>query len=606
MPLDCYSGRVLWIDLTSESTREENLDSSIYKSFIGGKGLGAYLLYRELEAGIDALSPDNVLLFLTGPLQGLPAPNVGRWTLVTKSPLTGLFLDSHSGGALGREIKKAGYDALGIKGRSKRPTYLTIDDGSIAFEKADDLWGMGVHAATRTLQEKNAKGSSVYVIGPAGENQVRFAVGCTELAHQTGRGGAGAVMGSKNLKAVVAHGTKKIAGVDVDTIREINRAVIKSWNMKVDYGFKSYGTAFLVEFASSMGLYPTRNSQNGYFDEYRRIDPAIMEKKWGLGTYQSCPHCVMKCTRTYKTESPDGSGAEVESTVEYETLGLLGGNIGVSDPQAILKMNYLCDDLGLDTISTGGCIGFAMEAYERGVLSDADIGFPLRFGDIDAAIQLIKMIASREGIGKTLSYGVRAASVGIGKGSVNFAVHVKGLEVPAWDPRGKKGLGLSYATAEVGASHLRGWPATSDPPSESALDVIDSMVTARDGKVLTDSLIVCHFTYHLPLPHEQKIALLNAATGFDYNELSISTFAHRIATLTRMFNVREGISRKDDVLPERFWEPQKHGPREGMIAFVDKADFEASLDKFYDIRGWDRTGRPTGDTINSLGLESIF
>jgi aldehyde:ferredoxin oxidoreductase len=603
---DCYSGRVLWIDLTSESTREENLDSSIYKSFIGGKGLGAYLLYRELEAGIDALSPDNVLLFLTGPLQGLPAPNVGRWTLVTKSPLTGLFLDSHSGGALGREIKKAGYDALGIKGRSKRPTYLTIDDGSIAFEKADDLWGMGVHAATRTLQEKNAKGSSVYVIGPAGENQVRFAVGCTELAHQTGRGGAGAVMGSKNLKAVVAHGTKKIAGVDVDTIREINRAVIKSWNMKVDYGFKSYGTAFLVEFASSMGLYPTRNSQNGYFDEYRRIDPAIMEKKWGLGTYQSCPHCVMKCTRTYKTESPDGSGAEVESTVEYETLGLLGGNIGVSDPQAILKMNYLCDDLGLDTISTGGCIGFAMEAYERGVLSEADIGFPLRFGDVDAAIQLIKMIASREGVGKTLSYGVRAASVEIGKGSVNFAVHVKGLEVPAWDPRGKKGLGLSYATAEVGASHLRGWPATSDPPSESALDVIDSMVTARDGKVLTDSLIVCHFTYHLPLPHEQKIALLNAATGFDYNELSISTFAHRIATLTRMFNVREGISRKDDILPERFWEPQKHGPREGMIAFVDKADFEASLDKFYEVRGWDRTGRPTGDTINSLGLESIF
>ncbi len=606
MPPDCYSGRVLWIDLTSESTREENLDSSIYENFIGGKGLGAYLLYRELEAGLDALGPDNTLLFLTGPLQGLPAPNVGRWTLVTKSPLTGLFLDSHSGGALGREIKKAGYDAVGIKGRSKQPTYLIIDDGSVAFEGADDLWGMGVHAATRRLQEKNAKGSSAYVIGPAGENQVLFAVGCTELAHQTGRGGAGAVMGSKNLKAVIAHGTKKIAGVDVDTIRKINRAVIKGWNEKVDNGFKDYGTAFLVEFANNMGHYPTRNSQNGYFDEHRLIDPATMEEKWGLGAHQSCPHCVMRCTRAYKIESPDGSGAEVESTVDYETLGLLGGNIGVSDPRAILKMNYLCDDLGLDTISTGGSIGFAMEAYERRVLSDADIGFPLRFGDADAAIQLIKMIANLEGIGKTLSYGVRAASKEIGKGSESFAVHVKGLEVPAWDPRGRKGLGLSYATAEVGASHLRGWPATVDPPSESALDVIDSMMTARDGKVLTDSLIVCHFTYHLPLSHEQKITLLNAATGFDYNESSISTFAHRVATLTRMFNVREGISRKDDILPERFWEPQKDGPREGMSAFVNTADFEDSLDKFYELRGWDRNGRPTNDTINILGLESIL
>ena len=601
MPPECYSGKVLWIDLTSESTREEKLDSSIYENFIGGKGLGAYLLYRELEAGIDTFSPDNVLLFLTGPLQGLPAPNVGRWTMVTKSPLTGLFLDSHSGGALGREIKKAGYDAVGIKGRAERPTYLTIDNGSIAFEDAEDIWGMGVHAATKSLQEKNTEGSSIHVIGPAGERQVRFAVGCTELAHQTGRGGAGAVMGSKNLKAVVAHGSKKIAAADVDTIREINRAVVKGWNEKVNYGFKDYGTAFLVEYANSMGHYPTRNSQNGYFDEHERIDPATMEENWGLGAHQSCPHCVMRCTRAYKTEAPDESGAEVESTIEYETLGLLGGNIGVSDPQSILKMNYLCDDLGLDTISTGGSIGFAMEAYERGVLSETDIGFPLRFGDADAAIQLIKMIASGEGIGETLSFGVRAASLEIGKGTESFAVHVKGLEMPAWDPRGRKGLGLSFATAEVGASHLRGWPATVAPPSESALDVIGSMVTARDGKVLTDSLIVCHFTYHLPLPHEQKIALLNAATAFDYTESSISTFAHRVATLTRMFNIREGVSRKDDILPERFWEPQKYGPR----AFVDKADFEASLDKFYEIRGWDRNGCPTNDTINMLGLESI-
>lgn len=602
----CWNGRVLWVDLTDKSTREERIESDIYKKFIGGKGLGTYLLYRNLEAGIDPLGPDNVLFFMSGPLQGLPAPNVGRWTLVTKSPLTGLFLDTHSGSALGREIKKAGYDALCVKGRSEEPVFLSLHDDSVSIESAKDLWGLDVHTATAKLHDASPKRAIVYAIGPAGENLSLIATGCCEIAHQTGRGGAGAVMGSKNLKAVVAKGTKSIEAADIDVIRQINKQASIKWKEKKNIDFKQYGTPFLVEVSNGYGMSPTRNYQTGYFEKHIDLIPEVLEEKWGLGAHNSCPHCVMKCTRAYKTEDPDKPGTEVESCIEYESLILLGGNTGISDLQAVLKLNYLCDKLGLDTIGVGAVIGFTMELYERGLLKEEDIGFPLVFGDGSAAIRLLKMMANREGVGDILADGVRKASERIGKGSEEFAVHFKGLALPAWDPRGKKGLGLSYATANVGGSHLRGWPATTDPPNESALPVVESMVDARDHKVLTDSLVVCHFTYHIPLTLEEKIDLLNAATGLNYTKESAKLFARRVVTLGRMFNHREGISRADDILPPRLWTPHPTGPRKGMKSFVNKDDFEACLDRFYELRGYNKEdGLPTTETLKLLGLDEI-
>ncbi|MHA2082016.1 MAG: aldehyde ferredoxin oxidoreductase C-terminal domain-containing protein, partial [Candidatus Thorarchaeota archaeon] len=281
------------------------------------------------------------------------------------------------------------------------------------------------------------------------------------------------------------------------------------------------------------------------------------------------------------------------------------GMLGINDAQCVFQLNYLCDDLGLDTIGTGSIVGFAMEAFERGILTEEEIGFPLPFGDCDGAKKLVVMIARKEGIGAILAKGTQNAAKEIGKGSDAFAVHIKGLDVPAWDPRGKKGMGLSYATADVGANHLRGWPQTVEQPDSSALDVIESMIEQRDIKILRDSLIVCHFTYHLPLTHDQNIAMLNGATGLNYSKTSISLYTQRVETLARLFNIREGMSRKDDALPPRFWEAETHGPAEGMKSFVDHEDFEKSLDKYYELRGWDKDGVPTKETIKKLGLSSL-
>lgn len=599
-----WNGKILWVDLTNKTSRIEDILPQIYEKFIGGKGLGAYLLYRSLKAKTEPLGPDNILFFMTGPLQGLPAPSVGRWAIVTKSPLTGAFLDTHSGGPLGREIKNSGYDAVAVIGKSEKPITLVIEDEAVRFDDAEDLWGNGTLETTRILHERNPKGSAVYVIGPAGENLVLTAVGCCELAHQTGRGGAGAILGSKNLKGVVVKGTKKIVSKHPEDIRKISRMVAKLWKEKEDDDFKRFGTGSLVEIANQGSFFPTRNWQNGFFEEYESLLP---EKYSHLatGAHLSCPHCIMRCTHAYKIEDPSNPGSKVESTLEYETLGLCGGNLGISDPVAVLRLNFLADDLGLDTISVGSAIGFAMDAFENGILTEDDIGFPIRFGDADAALKLMRKIAYKDGIGEVLAKGVRLAAQEIGRGSEKLAVHVKGLETPAWDPRGKKGLGLSYATAAVGASHLRGWPQTTEMPDSSALDVIESMVTERDTKHLTDSMIICHFTWHFPLSREHKIALVNGATGLAYDSESISKFGQRVDTLTRLFNIREGFSRKDDILPPKFWSAQTTGKAEGRKAFVDEKDFERSLDMYYDMRGWDSIGVPTQETIEDLGLSEI-
>jgi aldehyde:ferredoxin oxidoreductase len=255
---ECWNKQILWIDLEKQSTTRESLDDEIYTKFMGGRGLGTYLMYRDLEPKIDPLSPNNILFFLSGPLQGLPAPNVGRWALVTKSPLTGFYLDTYCGGALGREIKRAGFDAICVTGKAEKPTSLHINNDTVEFRSASKLWGLGVYKTTQILIDQSEKGSSVYTIGPAGENTVSFAAGCCEIAHQTGRGGSGAILGSKNLKAVVARGTKKINSADIDTIREINRSTAQVWKER-ELGFKDYGTAVLVEVSNSLGQYPTRN-----------------------------------------------------------------------------------------------------------------------------------------------------------------------------------------------------------------------------------------------------------------------------------------------------------------------------------------------------------
>jgi aldehyde:ferredoxin oxidoreductase len=599
-----WTGKIIWIDLANRTTRIEELPSRIYEDFIGGKGLGTYLLYRELAPHIDPLGSSNVLFFMTGPLQGLPAPNVGRWSLVTKSPLTGLFIDAHCGGPLGREIKKSGYDAVAITGKSDTPIWLKMENDLVQFVDAHSLWGKGTQETTRMIHELSSKDSAVYVIGPAGENMILTATGCCELAHQTGRGGVGAVLGSKNLKGIAVKGTGKMESHDPGALREINKIVAAIWKEKTDDEFKYFGTGSLVEVANERGQFPTRNWRNSYFEDYESLMPEKYPEL-ACGAHLSCPHCIMRCTHAYKTDDPSNPGTEIESTVEYETLGLCGGNLGISDFNTVLQLNFLADDLGLDTISTGSAIGFAMDSFETGILTEDEIGFPLHFGDGKAALRLMRMIAYEEGFGKILAKGTRKAAEEIGRNSAELAVHVKGLESAAWDPRGKKGLGLSYATGDVGASHLRGWPQTTEKPDSSALDVVESMVTERDTKILTDSMIVCHFTWHFPLSREQKVQLVNGATGLNYDSEKVSRFGQRVETLTRLFNLREGITRADDILPPKFWQKETLGPSKNMRAFINKEDFEKSLDEYYTLRGWSDDGVPTEETIRKLGLTQL-
>ncbi len=601
----CWAGKILWVDLTTESIREEHLSTAVYRNFIGGKGLGTYLLCHNLPAGIDPLSERNLMVFMSGPLQCLPGPSVGRWSLITKSPLTGLYLDTHCGGPLGREIKRCGYDGVCVTGRADVPSILSLNDDEARIDDASVIWGRGVMESTRRLHEHYGSGAAVYVIGPAGERGVQFATGTCEFAHQTGRGGAGAVMGSKNLKGIVARGHLSYTPADPEQMRTVSRELTSTWATHTT-GFKDLGTGILVELSNELGQFPYRNWSSGYCPDHSGLDVYAAYQKYGRGDHLSCPHCIMRCTHSYVTSDPDNPGREVESTVEYETLGMMGGNLGITDFQSVLRLNYLCDDLGMDTISTGTVIGFVMDILESGIFTESELGVSVRFGDADGAEHMVRLIAKREGIGDVLSKGVRHAAETLGRGSDRLAVHVKGLECAAWDPRGRRCMGLSYATADVGASHLRGWPATTEPPDASAVSLVESMTRSRDEKTLRDSLIICHFTYRLPISLDQEIRLLTAATGLDFKEADIWEFGNRVETLTRLFNVREGISRRDDSLPARLWEPQADGPRKGMSSFVDRADFESSLEKYYALRGWDTNGIPLPVTVQRLGLTDVF
>ena len=338
--MDAWNGNILQIDLAKRTHWIEKLAPDIYTNFIGGKGLGTYLLYRDLKPGTDPLGPENRLIFLTGPLQGLPMVMIGRWTLVTKSPLTGLFLDTHCGGPLGREIKNSGHDAIVISGNSESPVTVLVEDEDVRFEDANHLWGKGTQEATRLLHDSSPKNAAVYVIGPAGENLVLTATGCCELAHQTGRGGAGAVLGSKNLKGLVVKGNRKVSAADPAALGRMRKLISRRWDEIANDSFKDYGTAVIIETANERGQFPTRNWQNTYFEDYEKLTPEYTEK-WITGNQLSCPHCIINCTHSYRTEDPTNPGIEVESTPEYETWGLCGGNLGISDAQAVFKLNYL-------------------------------------------------------------------------------------------------------------------------------------------------------------------------------------------------------------------------------------------------------------------------
>jgi aldehyde:ferredoxin oxidoreductase len=594
-----YTGKYLDIDLSTKEIKELKLDMDLAKKFIGGKGLGAKILYDILAPGIDPLGEENIILFMTGPMCGTTAQTAGRWAIVTKSPQTGIFLDSQIGGSFGVFMKRAGYDYILFRGKAEELSYLLVTSEGVELRSATDLAGKGTFETEELLQERHAK-SEVACIGPAGENLVVFSAIMTGRSHMAGRGGAGAVMGSKNLKAVVALGSNKVKAVHQEKFSELTKA----FRQKVvdDAGVKhrhDIGTVMWVNMSNEAGFLPTRNYQTGVFEDAEAISGETMKEKYVIG-HKACWGCRIACGKVTKFTEGKYKGLEVEGP-EYETTALIGSNCGINSMAAIAKASHMCDDLGIDTITSGATISFAMECSDKGILQQDDVE-NLTFGNEDALHQMLELIAHRKGIGDLFAKGSLGAANELGQNSEEFAIQVKGLELAGIEPRGSWGMALAYSTSDRGACHQRCWTPGAelrgDLPRYSMEGVPKFVIETQDERAVCGSLVLCDF---VPFGVDEMVEMLNAATGFDYTSESYLETGARIWNLTRLFNAREGITAADDVLPKRFSkEAVPEGPAKGQI--VTEETLDKAKAEYYTLRGWTAEGLPSDSKIKELAL----
>ncbi|MHA1201081.1 MAG: aldehyde ferredoxin oxidoreductase family protein [Candidatus Heimdallarchaeaceae archaeon] len=593
-----YMHKYLDVDLSTQKIFEKNLDTKQAEKFIGGKGLGAKILYDSLKPGIDPLGPENIILFMTGPLSGTSVVTSGRWCIVTKSPHTGIFLDSQIGGKFGHRLKRAGYDYILVRGKADSPCYLHVSSDGYEIISASELWGKGTFETEEFLKQKYPK-AEVASIGPAGENLVTYANIMTDKSHMAGRGGAGAVMGSKNLKAIVAGGTLKIDSVH-DNFKELTRTFRNK--VQNDPGVQNrhrIGTMMWVNMSNQAGFLPTRNYQSGVFESAEKISGEKMIEE-NTYAHKACYGCLIACGKANKFDKGKYAGLDVEGP-EYETTALLGSNCGITDLAAVAKASQLCDDLGIDTITSGATISFAMECVEKKILKQDSVE-NLVFGNDDAVLQMLQLIAHKEGIGVLFSEGSRVAAEKLGNNSSDFAIHVKGLELAGVEPRGSFGMALAYSTADRGACHQRCWTPSAELRGDltrfSMEGVPKFVKESQDERAACFSLVVCDF---LPFDVPEMIEMLNAATGFSYTTESYIATGERIWNTTRMFNVREGITALDDVLPKRFSkEAMPEGPAKGKI--ISEEILEKAKAEYYALRGWDPSGIPTKEKLNELKI----
>jgi len=592
------------------------LESSLAQKFLGGKGFGAKLLYDLLEPKVDSFAPDNPLIYCCGPLTGTMAP-CNRYCIVTKSPLSGTFSDSYAGGSFGQELKYAGYDVVIIRGKAEKPVYLWIDDGNVETKPAGHLWGLDTYEAYKVLKkEVNDETARISCIGPAGEKKVRFALVDSEYHRHAGRGGTGAVMGSKNLKAIIARGNQDIA---VAQPRAFEGAIqttyeeVAACEEPAAQWIKTGGTPAFIPFANEQALFPVRNFRDGYSRKAENLSDVAQRKSFWLKEY-ACFACPVHCSKIGMLRKGKHAGTFCD-VIEYETTGMLGANCEIFNVEALAYNNNLCDRLGLDTISTGNVIAFAMECYEKGILTKKETdGTELSFGNWEAQSELIKKIAHREGIGDILAEGVMRAARLIGSGAEELAVHVKGLEAPAWGPRGAPGEGLALATADRGADHQRGWPIAFEVQSSiwpggypvGRLDTegkADALKWEQDHLAALYSLVICEIFSHTGVKNETYAKLVSAATGWEIDYARLLEYGERTWNAIRLFNWREGFRRIDDTLPPRFKEPLPSGPARGH-KFTDQ-DLNRMLDDYYSLRGWSKEGKPTKGRLRQLGLKDM-
>ncbi|GAB4338399.1 MAG: aldehyde ferredoxin oxidoreductase family protein [Candidatus Abyssubacteria bacterium] len=602
-----YKGKLLWIDLSRETSAKIDLPEEILRKYIGGRGLGAKLYWDLLPPHADPLGPENIFMVLTGPLSGTMVPGAGKHLIVTKSPATGAWLDAYSSGRVAPEMKFSGYDGIIITGKAARPTYLLIEDDRVEFRDASHLWGKGAFATETYVRETFHHDCGSLAIGPAGENLVHFACVGSDYFRQAGRGGAGAVMGAKNLKLLAIKGS---GGISCANMQGVHELVLKHYQTYQDssagQAHRRYGTPLTLTVTHSAGMLPTRNFQKGQFDRgIGTIDKDAVEEAT-IAT-RACYACFDSCGKLTRVKDGAFKGLTVEGP-EYETLALLGSNLEIDYLPAIMKGNYLCDDLGMDTISAGGVIGFVMECFERGILTKEDTGgLELGFGNYEAALKLLELIAHRKGFGDFCARGVREMAKELGKGTEDFAMHSKGLELPAYDPRAAWGAAITYSLTPRGGCHRRAWP-----PLKEVLGGIEPFTTEQKAEIVRDMMhetCVMHCLLVCDVPPKTIPAgipgfceYLNLVTGLNFTVEDLIARAEIIETLIRRINIRQGITSTEDFLPKRILEEAlANGPAEGKVIGTD--NFLKMRAEYYALRGWDSDGVPTAETISKYGFD---
>lgn len=592
-----YTGKILRINLSGKTIKTEELDLKTAQKFIGGRGLGTKMLIDEIDPNVDPLGPDNKLIFVTGPLTGTNTPTGGRYMVVTKSPLSGTVACSNSGGYWGAELKFAGFDMIVFEGKADSPVYINIADDKVEICDAGHLWGKVVSETTHELEDVHGEKVRVACIGPAGENLSKIACIMNDLGRAAGRSGVGAVMGSKNLKAIVVKGNRKVDVANPDKLKEAFSVCMKKIkeNGVTGQGLPTYGTAVLVNIINENGVYPTNNFQLSQFDGAEETSGESLAEKY-LTKRMACFRCPIACGRYCEVDGIKGEGPE------YETIWAFGADCGVSNLPDVIKANYWCNEVGVDTISAGATIAAAMELYQRGYIKKEDLegGPELAWGNGEAIVEWTKRMGSPDGMGAKIAQG--SYRLCDSYGVPELAMTVKKLELPAYDPRGIQGHGLQYATSNRGGCHVRGYMISPEilglPEKLDRLSLEGKPTWAKifqDFTAAIDSAGLCLFT-SFAMGADDYAALVNAVCGTEITGADFIKSGERIWNMEKLFNIKAGV--EPDTLPERLLkDPIPDGPSKGWVHKLDQL-----LPAYYEGRGWDKEGIPSQAKLVELGL----
>ncbi|MEE8369519.1 MAG: aldehyde ferredoxin oxidoreductase family protein [Dehalococcoidia bacterium] len=620
------ANRILRVNLSDGRIRVDEPDEAFYRTYLGGAGFVGYYLLKEMEKGADALAPGNVMVFADGPMTGTGMPGAPRNCIGAKSPLSGGFAKSEVGGFFGHELKRADFDAIVVEGKADKPVYLWVHEGEAEIRDASELWGKTVLEAHDAIEaDLGQRFIRTALIGPGGENMVRMACVINDLRAAAGRGGLGAVMGSKNLKGIAAKGHKTPDMANPEKIREMAKWMNTHYGQEGmsgnARGLHDAGTGTVDSFVggNATGNLPVRNWSDGHFEGAEKISATVI-KETILNGMEACPGCQVRCKKVVEFDEPYKVNGR-NGGPEYESLASFGSMCGIDDIKAVCRANELCSLYSLDTLSTGAAIAFGMECFEKEILTRADTGgIDLRFGNAEAMLQMIELIARRQGIGDLLAEGSRKAAAVIGKGSEEFSMEVKGVSFGMHEPRLKRGLGLLYAVNPHGGDHcsaihdtaysregptietLRSLGVPGPLPVDDFSPAKVAMAKAQHvWRLFIDSLVDCYF---VPWTISQQVDIIRAVTGWEYTAAEAMRVGERVATMGRAFNLREGLTAADDQLPKRFFSPTPRGALKDTA--VDPEEFNNAVHTFYRMMGWDgETGVPTAEKLVELGISWV-